>query len=321
MKHTAATILIAGAGRLGSCYLRGLASCRIPLRIYVQHTHEISLGRAEQCWNEVLGPETRHDASFHTSFESLPRQLDIAIVATTADIRPQVVGKIASHTNVEYWLLEKVLAQSESGIDKIMSYIANASNAWVNTPRRMMPWHQLIKSQLCLNHPMTMKVEGGAWGLACNTIHFFDLFAWWTGEALQNICADRLDPHWFKGKRQDSWEVSGTLESRFSGGSHMLLTSRENEDCASLEVSDGNLLWLIKEAEGSAIRSDGIKIPGRIILQSEMSASLVESILESSCCNLPTLEESAALHRVFIRSMLEHWKRDGNHSATFVPIT
>lgn len=321
MKPTAAAILIAGAGRLGSRYLQGLAKCRIPLRIYVQHTLKESLSRAEQRWNEALGPETYHDVSFHTSFESLPWQLDIAIVATTADIRPQVVGEIANHATVKYWVLEKVLAQSESGLDEIMSYIAGGSNAWVNTPRRMMPWHQQIKSHLGLNHPMTMKVEGGLWGMACNAIHFLDLFAWWTDETLQDVYTGSLNSHWFKSKRQDSCEVSGTLESRFSGGSRVLLTSREGKNFSPLEVSDGHLLWLIKETEGSAMRSDGVEIPGRITPQSEMSNSLVESILERGCCDLPTLEESSVLHRVFIRSMLEHWKRAGNDTATFLPIT
>lgn len=321
MKSTVATILIAGAGRIGSRYLQGLVKCRMPLRIYVQNIHEKSLGRAEQCWNEVLGMETHHNVSLHTTFESLPRQLDIAIVATTSDIRPKTVGEIANHTAVRFWVLEKVLAQSESGLDEIMSRIGNSSNAWVNTPRRMIPWHKQIKLQLGLGCPITLKVEGGLWGITSNAIHFLDLIAWWTGETLQYVDTNHLNPHWFKGKRQGNWEVSGTLESWFSGGSHVLLTSRENRDLASLEVSDGFLLWLIKEAEGLARRSDGIEISGRMHNQSEMSASLVESILESGCCDLTTLEESVALHRIFISSMLECWKRVGNYTATFVPIT
>lgn len=316
-----ATILISGSGQLGSRYLQGLAKCRLPLRIYVQDIHEESLGRAEQRWNEVLGPKTHHDASFHTSFESLPRQLDIAIVATTADARPRVVGEISGLTAVRFWVLEKVLAQSESGLDEIMSHIGKGSGAWVNTPRRMMPWHQQIKSQLGLKHPMTLKVEGGLWGLACNAVHYLDLFAWWTGETLHAVNTDRLDPNWFEGKRQGNWEISGILEAIFSGGSRALLSAKEGVDSDILWVGDGHLSWHIKEAEGLATRSDGIEILGRIIYQSEMSAGLVESILEGGRCNLPTLEESADLHRIFIHSMLEHWKRAGNPAAAFVPIT
>lgn len=321
MKHTVATILITGAGRLGSRYLQGLVKCRIPLRIYVQNSGQDSLSRAEQHWKEAFGPESHHDVSFHVSFESLPRQLDVAIVSTTADIRPQAVNKITNHAAVRYWVLEKVLAQSESGLDEIMAHIGDGPSAWVNTSRRMTPWHKQIKMQLGLNCPLILKVEGGLWGMACNAVHFLDLVAWWTGETLQDVNTERLNPHWFKSKRPGNWEVSGIMESRFSGGSHVLLTSRAGSGPTSLEVGDGRLLWLIKENEGLARRSDGVEIFGHMTQQSEMSSTLVESILESGCCDLTTLEESVGLHRVFIRSMLEHWKRADNYNAVFVPIT
>ena len=321
LRHTDATILISGAGQLGSRYLQGLANCRTPLSIYVHDIQAESIARAMQRWNEAAGPQTRHDVSFHASVKSLPRQLDIAIVATTADVRPRVVGDIASVAAVRSWALGKVLAQSESGLDEITSCIADRAGAWINTPRRMMPWHQQIKAQLDLTHPLTLGVEGGLWGLASNAIHLLDLVAWWTGETLQEVRTDRLDPHWFEAKRQGNWEVLGTLEARFSGGSLAVLSAREDGGSSSLEVSGGHRSWLIREAEGLARRSDGIEIPGRMAYQSEMSASLVDSILEGGCCDLPTLDESVILHRVFMRGMLEHWKRAGNYTATAVPIT
>ena len=164
MKPAVASILIAGAGQLGSRYLQGLAKCRLPLMIYVQDIREASLVRAKQRWDEVHGPETRHVVSFHASFETLPRQCDIAIVATTADVRPRVIAEIADHSAVRFWILEKVLAQSESDLDEIRAHIGIGSNAWVNTLRRMLPWHQQLKSQLDLKPPLILKVDGGKWG-------------------------------------------------------------------------------------------------------------------------------------------------------------
>ena len=321
MKPAVATILIAGAGQLGSRYLQGLAKCRQPLMIYVQDIREASLVRAKQRWDEVHGPETRHVVSFHASFETLPRQCDIAIVATTADVRPQVIAEIADRSAMRFWVLEKVLAQSESGLDEIMAHIGVGSSAWVNTLRRMLPWHQQLKSQLDLKPPLTLKVDGGKWGLACNAVHFLDLLTWWTGETLQEVNTDRLSQRWFEGKRQGNWEVLGTLDARFSGGSHALLSAGEGEACYSMTVSDHRQLWRIDEEEGLARRSDGIEIQGRIPYQSEISAALVESILESGDCGLPTLEESVDIHRVFIRSMNEHWKRTVDPAAICVPIT
>ena len=321
MSHAAATILISGAGQLGSRYLQGLANCRMPLRIYVQDIYEASLGRAEQRWNEALGPESHHDASFHSSFESLPRQLDVAVVATTADVRPRVVDNIASLSAVRFWVLEKVLAQNETGLDQIVAHVKGASGAWVNTPRRMMTWHQQIKANLGLSRPVKLSVEGSGWGMACNAVHFFDLLAWWAGEKLLDVGTGRLDPHWIKSKRPGNWEVMGTLEARFSGGSHALLSASGSDGFPILKVNDGHLTWLVNEAEGRAQRSDGIEISGRNAYQSEMSAGLVETILENGDCELPTLEESTALHRVFIHAMLAHWRQAGNPAASFVPIT
>ena len=100
------SILISGAGQLGSRYLQGLVNCRLPLRIFVQDTNEESIWRAEQRWQEVLTPETPHEVLFQTSLVSLPSEIDIAIVATTADVRPKVVVDIASRSNARFWVLE-----------------------------------------------------------------------------------------------------------------------------------------------------------------------------------------------------------------------
>ena len=322
MKSAAATILIAGAGQLGSRYLQGLAKCRLPLMIYVQDISAEPLVRAKERWDEVHGAKTRHFVSFHTSFELLTRQCDIAIVATNADVRPQVIARIANQSKVRFWVLEKVLVQSEAGLDEIMANIGIGSSAWVNTMRRMLPWHQQLKLQLGLESPLVLKVDGGKWGLACNAVHFLDLLAWWTGETLQEVSTDHLSQRWFEGKRQGNWEVLGTLVAKFSGGSQAWLSAGDGEPCYTITLSDHHRSCKINEEEGLASCSDGVEIPGsRLPYQSELSADLVESILESGVCGLPTLEESVAIHRVFIRSIFSHWKQAVDPAAICVPIT
>ena len=49
-----ATILIAGAGQLGSRYLQGLANCRNTLDIYVQDISKHSLQIVKQRWEQVF---------------------------------------------------------------------------------------------------------------------------------------------------------------------------------------------------------------------------------------------------------------------------
>lgn len=296
--------------------------CQRPLRIVVQDRYPSALARAEARWKEAEPRESPHAVSFHTGMEALPSELDVAIVATTADARPSVAREIACRSVVHAWVLEKVLAQSESGLDELVSAVAAPGvRAWVNMPRRMMPWHRQIKAQLGLEAPLTLEVGGGLWGIACNTIHFLDLLAWWTGETLQTVRTDRLQPEWFESKRPGFWEVLGTVEAEFSGGTRTVLSADANSASMSIVVHDRRRSWTIDETDGLARRADGVEIRGRMAYQSEMTGTLVESILERGDCNLATLEESAALHRVFIRGMQEHWTRTGRPGVAVVPLT
>jgi hypothetical protein len=321
MEKTMPVVLVSGAGQLGTRHLQGLAGCGRPLEIHVQDPREASLSRAMQVWNDAGGTAASSHVSFHGSLESVPRELDVAIVATTADIRPAVTGLIARHAAVRYWILEKVLAQNERGLDELQSHAGNPAAAWVNTPRRIMPWHQAIRSHLTPGRPVNLEVRGAQWGLACNAIHFLDLVAWWTGEALEEVSTRRLCPQWVESKRQGFMEVFGTLEARFSGGSRAALTADETGTPVTLALDDGRHQWQIVEAAGLARRSDGFQIPGSMTYQSALTGPLVESILERGRCDLPTLQESARIHRVFLRAMHLHWQHAGHPSSLAVPIT
>jgi hypothetical protein len=319
-----AVILISGAGQLGSRYLQGLAKCSNSLKILVHDFNNESLQNAKKRWNEVVNINN-HEVLYITSLKKLPKNIDIAIVSTTANARLEATINIYKFTNVNYWILEKVLTQNEDEIDKLLSII-NSSKAWVNTPRRLMPWHQNIKSQLEWGSPVNFYVKGGSWGLACNTIHFLDLFSWWTGESLEYIYTGSLNKDWFKSKRANYWETSGELKAKFSNGSiaHIYADQSSEPVLIKIENNDGgtcNYSWLINEVEGLAIRSDGLEISGNLNLQSEITAGLIDSILDSGDCGLPSLKESAELHKIFIREIHKHWKNFGNPSAAFVPIT
>jgi hypothetical protein len=319
-----ALILISGAGQLGSRYLQGLAKCSNPLKIFVHDFNNESLQNAKKRWDEVLNNNS-HDVLYITSLETLPKKIDIAIVSTTADVRIAATRNICKSTNVNYWVLEKVLAQNEDEIDELLS-IVNSSRAWVNTPRRLMPWHQEIKSQLDFSNSLNFYVEGGSWGLACNTIHFLDLFSWWTGELLESISTKSLNKNWFKSKRENYWEISGELKAKFSNGSVARIFADQSSDPVLIKVENNsggswNYSWLINEVKGLAVRSDGTEISGNLNYQSEITADLIDSILDHGICNLPLLSESAELHRIFIREMHKHWRNSGNPPSTFVPIT
>lgn len=316
------TVLISGAGQLGSRHLQGLSTCSLPLDIYIQDPSEDSLNMSQERWLEVAATAAApHRINMCRSLAELPEQVDVAIIATPADVRPRIIERIVAHSRVKYWVLEKVLARSLEDLQHINKIVGASSLAWVNTPRRTLPWHQAIKATLVLGRPMELRVDGGEWGLACNSIHFLDMFAWLTGETLEDCRTDGLDPQWVASKRPGNMEVMGRLEARFSGGSNVQLTARSGDVVYAFEFTDGEHVWHMDEVAGRASRSDGLAIPGRIPYQSEVTGGLVETLLETGSCALPTLDQSAQIHSVFLRSLLSHWQHHVNACATEVPIT
>ena len=318
-----ATVLISGAGQLGSRYLQGLSKCRDLLHIYVQDVSLESLLQAQQRWNEIGGPLTQHEVVFSTDMKHCSKQVDLAIVATTAHNRPEVVKEIALNFDVRYWLLEKVLAQSPQGLGEIQLHVGSKSLAWVNHPRRISLWHQKIHEQLNVQAPLHMSLAGGPWGVACNTVHYLDLLAWLSGEMLVGVCTDQLDGNWFTAKRVGNWEICGAITATFSGGSTINLQSTRygSPMLAAYTIRTGFSSWFIDEESGVALGSDGSEIIGRLPLQSEVTGSLVETILHTGSCQLPMLGTATAMHTVFINAMLSHWRQHCDPAATFIPIT
>ena len=227
-EHYRATILIVGAGQLGSRYLQGLAECANCLDIYVNDISERALRVAKQRWEQVNKPEDlstvlqginntlQNKVTFLSSNEKIPKQVNIAIIATNADVRSQVVKQIATNCEVHYWILEKVLTQSEKALDEILTMTKKSSGVWTNIPRRMMVWHQQIYNQLRYERPLKITGKGSLWGLACNGIHYLDLVSWWTGEKLIKIDTSKLDPQWIESKRKGFFEITGEITAIFS---------------------------------------------------------------------------------------------------------
>jgi predicted dehydrogenase len=318
---TSSSILLIGAGQLGSRYLQGLAAIEDPLAITVVDPSEASLSVARELLAQVQ-PAAAHDVQFATSLESAPQQLDLALVVTPAHCRARVVEEIAGRHQVKAWILEKVLAQSCEQLNRIEQALANNNRVWVNTPRRLMGWHQAIRAQLLPDGPAPLQVHvgGGSWGLACNAIHFIDLVAWWTQAQVQSGSTDGLDG-WADSKRAGFQEVFGRLLVHYSDSSVLELRCFPSAEPTVIAVETPQGSWRIEEAAGQATGPADRQLQGQLSFQSVLTAPLVAQILQDGYCDLPTLAESLAQHRPLLQALLEHWNRSQRRHDCSVPIT
>jgi hypothetical protein len=313
--------LVYGVGQLGSRYLQGLVSSGIPLTIYIYDISDDSVRNALCRWHEVNGDDSIHDLIILTNFQKIPSIIDLVIVATTADVRLSAI-KIVSHFSfVRYWILEKVIAQNIEDLTLIGTLLSGSLAAWVNTPRRASEWYYKIKQNSNISSPIELNLCASNWGMACNAVHYLDLVAWWSGEELINLKVGRESFNWVPSKRPGFFEVEGELIANFSNGSSAILASRPDLSCNSLKISSGVIDVVIDEIDGYAFLPNSSVIRGKLELQSEMTAGMVESILTYGKCDLPKFIESSNLHKIFLIEMLDCWRSFRNSSDISVPIT
>ncbi len=314
-------LLLIGSGQLGSRYIQGLIRDTVNYNIIVVDSSKLSLNKAKKIWAESGGEKSFHKISWNLTLPTDIEKYDLAIMATSSKNRAALIDYICSLVNVSYWVLEKVLAQSNKELKMIEAATSRAKNVYVNTPRRQMKWHQKIKSKFSEN-PRLVKKTGKLWGLACNSIHFIDLVAWWTGQSLLSVDTKRLHKKWFESKREGYYEVTGELTAKFSGGTELVLQSLHDAKEEVLMVEFNNKdSCVIYENKGTTLFSNGDILNGSLELQSEMSGPMIAKILTKGTCELPTLKESSKQHEVFLEAMLEHWNSSNNCNDKLVPIT
>lgn len=300
-------ILIVGAGQLGSRHLQALASLDRPVSIQVVDPSMLSLNLARKRWGEVNG---HGRVEFIPALNGAAAEVDVAIVATTADIRRGVIEAMLSRIHPSYVVLEKVAFQHPGDFDTVAGLFANKGvRVWVNCPRRMWPFYENLRSTV--KTPMRLDVKGTNWGLACNSIHFIDLFAYLSG-VKDFFLTPAFDDGHIESKRKGFIELTGSLAAYFGIGGEISLTSNASDETPFVvTIEDAEHRWSIEEGKGRVVARDKamdiekeqiIKVP----FQSQLTNIVVEHLLNDGDCPLTPFGESWALHVPLLKAISEH---------------
>ena len=152
MSTSKKTLLIAGAGQLGSRYLQSLVSFHSPIDIHLYDIDSRSFSLCAERWEEVSGFNTAHTISNHCRVDSLPIHFDLVVVTSTAGTRPKLVKLISQHSKVDYWILEKVLAQNREGLFDLLRLTAEAKGVWVNYYMSTENLYKAVKAELLMQN-------------------------------------------------------------------------------------------------------------------------------------------------------------------------
>jgi hypothetical protein len=320
-------ILIVGAGELGSRHLQGLLKVNFPAFIDVLDTNYESLERCKQRENEVKRSPLILGITYHIEHKSIAKAYDLCIIATTSNVRLAVIKSLVDVAIFRFFLLEKVLFQKPIDFEEALKIFQdNNIKAWINCPRRTYKLYNDIKSKIN-NEIVTISILGGEWGLACNAIHYIDLFSFLTDSKDFSYDLSGVTQI-INSKRSGFYEFGGTISIRNSNSSELILHSRIGNRSQSLIniITDSNS-WIIDEARCELMEFECInnweltRKTYETIYQSNLTNIISEEILIKGYSSLPEYTVNECIHKEMIIEFTKVFIRNNFEYSNGCPIT
>ena len=313
-----ASILLLGAGELGSRHLQGLAKIVGENSIFVIDPSKDSLEISEKRLNEMQNRNLNNKITYNSELFNIPDQIDLAIISTNADIRKKLLDDVVNIKDIKNIILEKFLFQKESEFYEIGELLKNKRiNAWVNCARRMYPEFRAIKQKLLNKQIRDIRVSGSNWAMASNSIHMIDLFSYLTGSDEYIITDNFLFNHIYENKRPGFIEFNGKIKGRFINNTQFCISCYPGYKAdIQIEILLEDSLYIIKQIEQKLIIqrkqnnnwfSEEVDFP--VYFQSNLTHLVVEQILKEKKCDLPTYNESMKLHLPLLKVFTEQFKK------------
>lgn len=296
-------ILVLGLGRMGLRHVAGAASAGA--RVYAV-SRRAEARQEAMALAEANAPGIGHRAVADASEIG---QVDGAIIAGTADVRPDQLAQLLE-SGIPAILLEKPLCQSRMELEAMQkaAEAASRSRVWVNLPFRTL---DIFSSQQC---PFSLTYSAGALGIGCNGIHWIDLACHLAADAQPRLLwgevrAERIA----SGRGPQFADFGGTALFGFADGSRLLLSNDpESSAPAAISLISGHTLMIFDGNESRRSSRDPIsRKPNYLYGQDHIrtiatdwapdlvsvSQAWVKAVTGGPPTRLPTFAQAAGTHR------------------------
>jgi predicted dehydrogenase len=256
------SVVIVGAGNIGSRHLQSFAQSKQKINILVIDPFQASLDVCKTRWNEANTINNVVEVHFQKNYANAPKEIDLGVIATNSEHRYHALEELLSNCTCKNVLLEKFLFSVEEEYAKANLLIdKHACKAYVNLVRRTFDCYKWINKELQANkEPLIMDVVGGNWGMASNSIHFIDLFCYLTNDTISTC--NFVNPQvtqLLASKREGYIEFIGNLSAATTHGSKLNITCGDGVyDKIDITFKKGDLL-ITAEEKGAEITAHNVK--------------------------------------------------------------
>ena len=305
-------IAIIGSGAMGSRHLQGIKKIKkFQCEIYVIDKNQKSLDLAMERYNEVANNTKIKKIIFDKSINSLPKELDLLINATTSSKRFITTKKVLDKCSVKYIIFEKILFNSEKEINEMRNLLRKKRiKSWVNCNYQCIPFFREIKKSFLSSGKLTLSVHGGNWSFGSSCIHFIDFFSFLINSKIDQIDFDLMSEKITTSKRKGYYEFGGIITARSKNKDYLIIECKKNSlkplfidlsnDKIYLQLEDAKRTTVLRnyKKKSHSTKKNKINFP----MQSVLAKKLAEDILTKSSCDLPSYSISSENHILLFRA-------------------
>ena len=309
-------IVLIGAGNIGSRHLQSIIKLNLPIKVVVIDNNANSLERAKKILRNFENKAIIKSIEFLKKIEEIAITIDLAIIATNADIRKIIIEKLYKQNKIKNLILEKVCFQSVKDFYNVINLVKlNKTKTWVNLAKRTLPIYKNIKKKINKEKKIFIDISSGSFDMGCNTIHVLDILSYLSNSIIKKVDMSLVEKKILKSKRKGFIDFTGTLKAYTFRGDELTLTNYYNNKKPEITEIFTNDYYFLIDTDSKIIKNykkinqKNQFVSEEIIndsYQSEMTHIVAMDILLNGKSELPSLNESFKLHKPMLEAFINH---------------
>ena len=320
-------ICLVGCGNVGSRHLQAVAKLPFPIDVDIVEPGLQSQELGKKRLDEIKYDKESHVFSWYKDIQDLNDKPDLTIVATTAMGRADLLCKLADMGHSRF-IIEKMVCQSNEEYERIIKkFHEKEAVGWVNTNPRCFSSYQKLKQYFEDSEMIHFSVTASnVSALGTNTIHYMDLFSYFTQDYNIKLDGGLLIDKIFPNKRSSQlMEFAGTVVGKIGNGSTITLSFLPSNKIPTIVNIIGNDKHLLVDETNQKvldmINHEDWKFGFSYEHASDMTTKFSQEILEKDSCGLTTIENSQILHKEIFSMFNLHVKKVSGKEMELCPIT
>ena len=279
-------ICIIGVGNIGMRYVQGVTGKFPDAELFLVDCDT----RLKELEKLDLG-----NVKLFTSLDEVDESIDLFVVATSCEPRLSIYKQCLDR-NPRYIILDKYLFKSREEFEECLTLtrVPTFVNQWMYGSKTFDP---LFEEQA-----RSVELTGSGWGLACNAVHWIDVFKRHMNITNLQVGSDTTVSKVFPSKRAGYEEIYGELVfvDRDSDKTFRLIDKGDDSLVGAQEIRVDGRVYLFDYV---SIKQDD-NVLSHFPYFSELIGDIVGDIIDTGSCHLPLLEESISQH-LLIEDILE----------------